>query len=510
MSDGSNIAKNTFYLYSRMICITVVSLYTSRVILGILGASDYGVYQTVGGIVGILAFINNALATGSSRFLTFELGRGDSSRIKAMFSTLFATHVLLGVLIIVIGEPIGIWYINNKLNIPDSRLFEAQVVYQFSLITTFMNITQVPFSAIIIAHENMKIYAYVSLLEVILKLIIVFSLGFAPVDKLIAYAAMLCGAQLLILTIYRSYCRRKYSESRVEYKLFDGKMLKEVFEFSSWSLFASVSCALIQNGTVILLTNFFSPVLAASRAVADQVSNAVNQFITNFRTASNPQIVKRYAVEDYEGSKNLLLKSTYMSYYLMLFLALPVILLAEPLVRLWLGQIPEYTVLFIQWAMIQNLFAVFDISFYVPLYAKARLKENALLAPTIDLLCLGCVYISFVKGSSPVAICYIYTIMTFLQGIIEKPILICLLLDYKLKDIWKVYYKCILVSLIAVPIPCCIAYKIDVNHLVNFILVCVVSCVSVIVSVWFIGIENADRHRIVSIVTSKINKKNKE
>ena len=190
MSDGSNIAKNTFYLYSRMICITVVSLYTSRVILEILGASDYGVYQTVGGIVGILAFVNNALATGSSRFLTFELGRGDSGRITAMFSTLLATHILLGVIIIILGEPIGIWYINSRLNIPEGQRMVAQIVYQFSLVTTFMNITQVPFSAIIIAHENMKIYAYVSLIEVMLKLIIVFLLSFAPGDKLIAYAAL--------------------------------------------------------------------------------------------------------------------------------------------------------------------------------------------------------------------------------------------------------------------------------------------------------------------------------
>ena len=502
--NSPNIAKNTLFLYFRMICISLVTLYTSRVVLRVLGATDYGIYQTVGGIVGMLSFVNGALSTGSSRFLTFELGRGDICKLKTMFSSLLSAHIILAILVVIIGEPVGLWFINTKLNIPVRQIVVAKVIYQFSLITAFMNITQVPYSSVIIAHENMRIYAYVSLLEAMLKLLVAFAITISPINKLIFYAAMLCLSQLCIRVVYRSYCRKKYIESRFTRNAFDSETLKEVFGFSGWSLFASVSTALIRNGTIILLTTFFSPVLAASRSIVDQVNNTLSQFISNFRTASNPQIVKRYAVKDYVGSKRLLLKSTYLSYYLMLFISLPVILLAEPLIKLWLGQIPEYVVPFLQWTMIQSLFAVFDSSFYVPLYAKGRLKENALIAPTIDVLCLAAVYIGFLNGHSPLIICYIYVAMTLIQGLIEKPILVCYIVGYKYKEIFYVYMRCFFVTLISTPLPCYLVRKVDTSRIANFLLICVVSSISIGLASWFVGMSSADKRMIINYLKTKI------
>ena len=507
MNEKNSIAKNTLFLYFRMICIMCVTLYTSRVILNALGTNDYGIYQTVGGIVGVVSFLKNALATGSSRFLTFELGRDDFKKLKTMFSTLLMVHVLLGVIIVIIGEPLGIWYIDTKLNIPEKQILVAKIIYQFSLLTTFFSITQVPYSAVIIAHENLKIYAYVSMIEAMLKLLIAFAVIVSPINRLIYYSMLLCISQILICMIYRIYCQRRYLESRFSYKIINCKILTEVFKFSGWSLFASVSGSLIQNGTVILLTTFFSPTLAASRSIADQVSNNVNQFINNFRTASEPQIVKRYATEDYEGSRQLLLKSTCISFYLLLFISIPVILLAEPLMHLWLGEVPELVVPFVQWTMIQGLIGVFDSSFYVPLYASGRLKENALLAPIIDVLCFLGVYICFKKGSSPLAICYIYVIMALVQGLIEKPILICYIAGYKLREILYVFWKCFIVTIISVPLPWYLAQKCDVNHFINFIFVGMVSCLTILTTVWSVGIDSNDRRRISSCIRNRIKHK---
>lgn len=503
MNQNSKIAQNTLFLYFRMIFITTVTLYTSRVVLKTLGATDYGIYQTVGGIVSVLSFVNSALSTGSSRFLTFELARGDTEKLKTMFSTLLTVHIILAIIVLVIGEPIGMWYIHARLNIPSEQIIAAKIIYQFSLITTFMNITQVPYSSIIIAHENMRIYAYVSLIEAILKLLVAFAISISPINKLIFYASMLCASQLLICTIYRIYCGRNYIESKLVISAFDRKLLKDVFSFSGWSLFTSVSSALIQNGTVVLLTTFFSPAVAASRSIVDQVNNTVYQFVNNFRTAANPQVIKRYAAENYEGSKRLLLKSTCFSYYLMLFISLPVFLLAEPLIQLWLGQIPEYVVPFLQWTMIQGLFSVFDASFYVPLYAKGRLKENALIAPTIDILCLGAVYICFLNGSSPLVICYIYVVMALTQGLIEKPILLHYFVGYNFKEIMQVYLRCILVTLIAVPWPCYLAKRIDTNQIHNFLLICIVSSIAIGLTCWFVGMNGADRKMVLNYFKTK-------
>lgn len=478
----------------------IVTLYTSRVVLNVLGTNDYGIYQTVGGIVGMMSFINNSLATGSSRFLTFELGKEDKSRLKAMFSSLMTAHVVLAVLMVLIGEPLGLWYIDNKLNIPPEQITTAKIIYQFSLITAVMNITQVPFSSVIIAHENMKIYAYVSLLETALKLVTAFAISISPVNKLILYAALLCLSQLVIRVIYRMYCGKNYPESRFDWRIFDKNIMKDVLSFSSWSMFANISSALIKNGTVMMLTQFFSPALAASRAVADQVNGTINQFITNFRTAANPQIVKRFASKDYEGSKSLLLKSTCFSYYLMLFISVPVILLAEPLIQLWLGQTPEYVVPFLQWTMVQSLISVFDSSFYVPLYAKGRLRENALIAPGIDVICLCAVYLCFKNGSSPMVICYTYVIMALLQGMVEKPVLLCLIVDYRVREILGVFVRCLLVSVLAIPLPVLFAANVDTFRFVNFILVCVVSCISSGLAVWLAGMTKEDRSFAIGYV----------
>lgn len=508
--NNLRIVKNTIFLYVRMACMIVVALYTSRVILHALGVDDYGIYQTVGGIVGLLSFVNSLLSAGTSRFLTFELGRGITERLKTTFSTLLSVHIVIALFFVIAAEVAGIWLIDAKLNIPAEQLVTAKIVFQFTILTGFFSITQVPYTAVIIAHENMKIYAYMGLLEIFLKLGVAVAIEFIASDKLLIFAALMCASQVFVLTLYRVYCTRSYVESHWQYSCFDVNLLKEVGSFSIWNAFAGVSVAMLQYGTMLLLNVFFSPALVAARALNDQVSNAVNQFVQNFRMAANPQIIKKMAVGDYTGSKHLLLISTRLAYYLMLMVSIPVIILAEPLLKLWLVIVPEYLIEFVQWTMVQNLFSVFDACFYTAIYAKGRLRENALFAPVIDILILLAVYILFCQGYSPMVLCYAFAFMAFLEGLIEKPIILCYYIDYHASEIIRLVIRCILVTFLAIPLPYMAGIWLDIFQLTGFVMVCVASVVSVTIFAYLAGLNTAERREIADLVKEKFYSKIKK
>lgn len=259
-----------------------------------------------------------------------------------------------------------------------------------------------------------------------------------------------------------------------------------------------------------MLNIFFSPALVAARALNDQVSNAVNQFVQNFRTAANPQIIKKMAVGDYAGSKHLLLMSTRLAYYLMLMVAIPVIILAEPLLKLWLVSVPAYLIEFVQWTMVQNLFSVFDACFYTAIYAKGRLRENAILAPAIDVLILLAVYMLFYNGCSPMVLCYAFTIMAFLEGLIEKPFILCRYINYNVGEIIRVVVRCMLVTIAAVPLPYFIGEYLDIFKLNGFLAVCIVSILSVGTFSYIVGINNKERYEIAILFKDKLHNKMKK
>ena len=388
MADGTNnriIAKNTIYLYFRMMFTMIVSLYTSRVVLDVLGVEDYGIYQTVGGVVAMLSFVNGALSTGSSRFLTYELGTGNIERLKLTFSSVLSVHIILATLIVLVAETGGLWFVYNKLVIPPERIDAAIIAYHLSILTTFITIIQVPFNSSIISHEKMDIYAYMSIIDVSLKLGICYLLSVGGVDKLVMYAILLCIVQICLALFYTVFCLRKFYECKYQL-VWDKEILKAILGYSGWNLFSNISIALKTQGATILINMFFAPSVVTARALANQVNMAVNQFISNFRTAVNPQIVKKYAAEDFAGSKRLLLISTIFSYYLMLLLALPICLVTDDLLQIWLKEVPNYTVIFLRLAVITSLFQVFDTSFYTALYAKGRIRENAIISPAMGII----------------------------------------------------------------------------------------------------------------------------
>lgn len=303
MSNNTNnktIAKNTMFLYFRMMFTMVVALFTSRVILQKLGVDNYGIYQSVGGIVGFLSFVNSALSTGSSRFLTYALGEDDFEKLRKTFSTTLTIHIALAVLVVIVAETAGLWFLFNKLVIPADRMDAAVYVFHLSILTAVFTLTQVPYNASIISHEKMSIYAYMSIFEVSAKLGICYLLSIGSFDRLKLYATLLLAVQISLMSFYRLYCIKNFQETSYKFVL-DKKIFKEIAAFSGWSLFANCSAALNSQGILILLNMFFQPAVVAARAISIQVNMAATQFVNNFRTASNPQIVKRLAAGDVGG-----------------------------------------------------------------------------------------------------------------------------------------------------------------------------------------------------------------
>lgn len=483
----------------------LVALFTARVILDKLGVEDYGIYNAVGGIVGFLGFLNAALATGSSRFLTYELGRGDKKRLKRTFSSLLTTHIILSLIIVALAETIGLWFLYHKMVIPAERMEAAVFTFHLSIISAILTITQVPYNASIIAHEKMNVYAYVGIFEVVAKLAICYIIGIGGIDKLKLYAILIFLVHLIIILFYRLYCTRNYPETKYIFIL-DKEILKPVLSFSGWSLFADSAIALANQGILVLLNMFFAPAVVSARAISLQVNNAANQFVNNFRTAVNPQIVKLYAVQKYDESKKLLLQSTKFSYYLMLLLGLPIVFLANPLLHLWLGEnVPEYTTIFLQLVIIQSLFQVFDRSFYTALYAKGQLKENALISPSLSFIVFPIIYFLFKAGYSPVVLSWAYLINYAILGVIVKPILLVRIVKYKWKDILSVYLPCILVTIIAVIFSFIVDGFIDGDDIWGFGGELLLIVFIVLIASYSVGLDKDMRDKINELILNKLN-----
>lgn len=507
-SSNRSIAKNTGMLYIRMLLTMIVSLFTSRVILKTLGVTDFGIYNTVGGIVGFLSFINGALATGSSRFITFELGKGNFEKLKRTFSTTLTIHFFLALLIILTAETFGLWFLYNKLIIPPERFEAALWCFHLSMVAAAVTLTQVPYNAVIMAHEKMDIYAYISIVEVFAKLAIVYMLYIGSYDKLILYAILYLILNVSLSLFYRGYCIRHFLETKYKFVI-DWPILREIGKFSGWSLIASVSVALKNQGVLIILNMFFEPFVVSARAISLQVNGVVNQFVNNFRAAVNPQIVKRYAVGEYESSKSLLLDSAKYSYYLIFLLGMPIFFTADKLLQLWLDVVPDYTAVFLRLVIIQNLFAVFDTSFYTALYAKGDLKLNALMSPILGILSFPLVYILFKNGYSPVSLSWIHIGLYFTLAFVVKPYLLIRLVDYQLSDFIPLIKDCLTMSFVSLAIPSYFYYYYyNYTPITIWNLACMlfITMLSIACSVWFIGIDSFVRDKIIDIIRIHLSK----
>ncbi len=511
VTSNRTIAKNTVFLYIRMLFAMAVSLYTSRVVLDVLGVNDYGLYQAVGGVVAMMAFLNSALSHGTSRFLTFELGKGDYKKLERTFSSVMTVHIILALLIVIVAETLGLWFVRHKLVIPDDRFEAALVAFQFSILTTVIHIIQVPYNSSIIAHERMNVYAYVSIIDVVLKLLICYLLKIGGVDKLALYAILLCAVQGCVMMIYRVYCKKQFSEARYR-PLWDWSILKGVLSYSGWNLFANTALALVTQGASVLLNMFFSSAVVSAMAISNQVNAAALQFVNSFRTAVNPQIVKKYAVGDVKGSQRLLLVSARFSFFLMLFLALPVFMLSNELLGIWLKEVPVYTNTFVRLTIVTCLFQVFDTAFYTALYAKGRIRENALISPSVLFLLFPIVYVIFRLGGEPTALSWGLLVAYSLLGLIVKPLLITKIAGYRWGEVLSVFADCLKVFAIATVIPLLLYYfcgDMFQRTLPKVFVLGGVAVISVAVTAWCVGLTSEWREKLILFISNKLRRNNR-
>jgi O-antigen/teichoic acid export membrane protein len=394
------IAKNSFLLYFRMLVSTVLSLYTSRVILDILGVEDFGIYGIVGSITAILTYLNTSMSSATSRFLTYEMGFSNTEKLNKTFSTARIIHIVIAIFILILGETVGLWFLENKLIISDDRMIAARWIYQLSLAGAMITVTQVPYNASVLAHEQMKIYAYVEILKSCLNLGAVFLLKLGNFDKLILYAMLFLCVSFIIAMIYRIYCILYYSECKSRF-YWDVEIIKPIFAFSGWRLYESLCVAARGQGINILLNLFFGTITNAAYGIAMQVQNAMTSFVFGFLNAVNPQIVKRCAAGKTKEMLRLFFIASKISFLLVFVLSLPLIIENRLILNFWLKKVPEYTVFFCQLILIERLvYSMFAISTFV-IAATGKIRRSSILSGTIFLLVIPISYFLLKNWKEP-------------------------------------------------------------------------------------------------------------
>lgn len=400
ISSNRRIAKNTVMLYIRMLLSMAVSLYTSRVVLNTLGVEDYGIYGVVGGVVAMFSFLNSAMGGATSRFLTYEMGRGDTQRLRDTFSSALLIHIGIALVILLLAETIGLWFLVHKLVIPEERMFAAHVVYQLSIVSTMVGITQVPYNATIIAHEKMDIYAYVELLNVSLKLLIVFLLPILGNDKLIVYGILVFAVSVLIAMIYRWYCFKRYQEVHFHF-LFDKSIIYPMLSFSGWDLLGHLGFTLRIQGTNILLNIFFGPIVNAANSLATTVQNVFLSFTSNVTMAVRPAVIKSYAQDDLPHFYNLIRETSRLSYFIMFIIVIPIIVHSNLILRLWLGSIPDYADNFMKLCLLINCISAYSSVIYIGIHACGAVKQSGLIRTVANFMILIIGYVFFIFNSIP-------------------------------------------------------------------------------------------------------------
>ena len=486
-SNNKRIAKNTLLLYFRMILMMLIGLYTSRVILHALGASDLGIYNVVGGVVATFGVINNTMATGSMRFIATAIGKGEN--VQETFSAVFLIHCAIAVLTFILLESVGLWFLWNKLNIPADRMNAAFWVLQFSTISSMVLITQVPYNSCIIAHEKMGAFAYLSILDVIFKLGIAFSIRFFDGDKLILYGLLLLLQSLVMLLIYRIYSQKKFDECHYK-KVKDRQLVRNILTFSGWNTVGSVAWILNTQGVGILFNMFYGTVINAAINISNQINDKVGSFVNNFQTASNPQIVKLYASGDIKEMFSLVVNTSRFSAYVYMALMIPLFVEMDVILKIWLSYgIPQYTLEFARIVLIQSLIIDMDRPFMKVLHATGKLKLYSITAGLCLLLPLPTDYLLLRYGIAP----NIVYMVNIIPWVIEFIIIISLVKKYTSMGGAAFYLKFISIILLIFSIsivPSLILKQYIINEWIQIICVSALSWILLFSAVYRLGLNN--------------------
>lgn len=496
ISNNRRLAKNTIFMYVRMVFLMTIGLYASRVILKTLGISDYGIYNVVGGVVAMFGFLNTTLSTSTQRFLNIELGKGNVGNLKKVFSNALYLHVCLLLIVFVLSETVGLWFVLNKLIIPEGREVATVWVYQFSIVSVCIQIFQLPFMSTIIAHEKMGVYAYVSIYEGLAKLTVLFLLQLLNYDKLILYSGLILLVQLSVAFIYNVYCRKNFSESSLKISS-DKKFFREMLGFSGWNVFGNLASVCNSQGLNIVLNLFFGTVVNAARGIAFQVHGLVTQLVNNFQLAVKPQVIKYYAAGQYEQMTDLVFNSAKYSAYLMMVVNIPLILEIRPLLHIWLGEYPDYTPIFVSIILLRSIITSMTGNIVMVVHASGYLKKVGLYGGGILLLVLPISYYFLYKGLSPVVPFVVNVFAAFGEAFFEL-YWMHHYIKFPMKRFYKeVYLRVFSLFLVLYPVPYMMKFLISgYNEYVELFVVSIFSVLFSIIILYFFGISKEIRRNI--------------
>ena len=507
-ANNKRIAKNTLLLYLRMLFMMAVSLFTSRITLDALGITDYGIYNVVGGMVAMFSILSGSLSIAISRFITIEVGKGNKEKLNSIFSTSVSIQLFMSFVICILAELIGVWFLNNKMVLPPDRYYAAHWVLHLSILTFIVNLISVPYNAVIIAHEKMSAFAYISIFEVILKLIIVYLLYISSFDKLIVYSVLLTCVAVVIRLVYGAYCKRHFSEAHYR-PLMDKRLLKDMSSFIGWAFIGNGVVVLKDQGTNMILNIFCGPAVNAARGVAMQVNTTIYSFVQNFMTAVNPQITKSYSVGSVSEMHKLIIRSAKFGFFILLILLMPVCANIDYVLDMWLVEVPEHTANFIVLVLLYSLFDCYGHPLITGVLAEGSIKSYEIILTFIYLANFIASYLLLRAGLEPEGVFVLNIVFKFF-------VIIALLWNARRKFSFPIRMfirKCVLRTLAVFSLSTCFVLFLPVSQAVDFTkfalstFVIVVFC---ILCVWTIGMTKNERAYIRNMLKAKLHRNIKQ
>lgn len=503
-SDNKRIAKNSIVLYFRMFLMMVISIYTARVVLDVLGIEDYGINNLVGGVVGMLEFLNSSMAGCTQRYISFAIGKKDKDRLSITFSTALLIHILIGCVVVIVAETLGLWFIYNKLVIPENRISAALWTYHLAVSASFISIISVPYNADIIAHEKMSAFAYITIYDALAKLLIVYLLTIIPFDHLKTYALLIFLVQLTDRAIYGRYCSKHFKETKFRLKT-DKSLFKDMLSFSGWDLYGNFSVTLRTQGVSMLLNMFFGPVLNAASGVATKVQGVVMGFANNIIVSIRPQIVKSYAKEDYDRFNYLLQRGALFTFLLLMMFTVPLIVECRYVLSIWLVKVPDYTTILCQITLIFNLFADLSVVIMCGIHATGCIKKSSIINGTLYLAVLPLTYLAFKFGYQHPAFPFLINVLAVFIGMSLN---VYYLHEYCPRFLYRIFYiKIVLRCVLSFGISLCLLSLIS-KYLVNesfirLVLVCTSSVVLTVI-IATLSMTMNERRYILNKIKSKV------
>lgn len=502
---SKRIAKNSLLLYIRTFFVLLISLYTSRVILSTLGVTDYGIYNVVGGVVVMLGYLTNSLSGASSRYITYDLGTGNMQLMKKTFGNILSIHFIMAGAIILIAETIGLWFVLTQLQIPAERENAAFWVYQCAIFSSAVGLIGIPYNAAIIAHERMSAFAYISIIDAVLKLMIVYMLLIIPFDRLTTYAFLFLGIQLFDRIVYGVYCTRHFEETRVRMS-YNKAVFKEIFAFAGWTMIGNVAAMGFTQGLNILLNIFFGPVVNAARGIAVQVQSACQQFCNNFQMALNPQLTKSYAQGDMEYMHKLLIRSSKFSFFILFIVVLPLILETAFVLKLWLGTPPEHTVSFVRLMLIAALLFTLSNPIIVSVHATGIIKKFQIVEGTMLLTIVPIAYLLLKFCSiSPELVFIVHISIEILTQYIRLKIVLPMIGLGMRTYFRQVIVPVIFVAVLSPLIPYIFFTYIE-DEWRQFFVICFTCLLCTIVFIYILGCTASERNFLISKISATLNK----